>query len=175
MSGLVEQIAHMEAGIALASETVPELPVREVVLLRLLLSTGTAALEEVERCLKPYGMNDSDFRTLMMIYCSPGGRASPGELCDAAQQGPTNMTRIANVLVKLGFVTRSTSAEDRRRVELSITPSGRKFARKVLPGLFPRVLGAFANLTATEKKTLAHLLRRVAANIDNLTASDPRP
>lgn len=165
----------METGIALASETVPDLPVREVILLRLLLMTGNAALEEVERNLKPYGMNDSDFRTLMMIYCAPGGRASPGELCDAAQQGATNMTRIANVLVKLGFVTRAASVEDRRRVELSITPAGRKFARKVLPGLFPRVHGAFASLSATEKKTLAHLLRRVAANIDNLTETDSRP
>lgn len=175
MSGLVERIAHMESGISRAAESVPELPVREVVLLRLLLSTGSAALEEVERCLKPYGMNDSDFRTLMMIYCAPDGRASPGDLCDAAQQGPANMTRIANVLVKLGFITRSTSAEDRRRIELRITPAGRKFARKILPGMFPRVLGAFANLTATEKKTLAQLLRRVAANIDNLTETDPRP
>lgn len=175
MTRLQEAITHLDAGIARASETVPGLPVREVVLLRLLLMTGSSVLEEIERNLKPYGMGDSDFRTLMMIYSAPNGRASPSELCDAAQQGATNMTRIANVLVKLGFVTRASSVEDRRRVELSITPAGRRFARKILPMMFPRVHGAFASLSAAEKKTLDHLLRRVAANIDHLTASDARP
>jgi MarR family transcriptional repressor of emrRAB len=175
MTRLQETIAHLDAGIARASETVPGLPVREVVLLRLLLMTGSSVLEEIERNLKPYGMSDSDFRTLMMIYSAPNGRASPSELCDAAQQGATNMTRIANVLVKLGFVTRASSIEDRRRVELSITPTGKRFARKLLPSLFPRVHGAFASLSAAEKKTLDHLLRRVAANIDHLTAADSRP
>lgn len=175
MTRLQEAIAHLDAGIARASETVPGLPVREVLLLRLLLMTGSSVLEEIERNLKPYGMSDSEFRTLMMIYSAPNGRASPSELCDAAQQGATNMTRIANVLVKLGFVTRASSVEDRRRVELSITPAGKRFARKLLPSLFPRVHGAFASLSAAEKKTLDHLLRRVAANIDHLTPSDSRP
>jgi len=175
MSSLQEVITHLDAGVARASETVPGLPVREVVLLRLLLLTGGSVLEEIERNLKPHGLSDSDFRTLMMIYSAPNGRASPSELCHAAQQGATNMTRIANVLVERGFVTRTSSAEDRRRIELSITPAGKRFARKLLPTLFPRIHGAFASLSAAEKKTLDHLLRRVAANIDQLTASDSRP
>ncbi|WP_266171580.1 MarR family winged helix-turn-helix transcriptional regulator [Dyella subtropica] len=175
MSSLQECITHMDAGITRVSETMPGLPVREVVLLRLLLMTSSSVVAHIDQLLKPYGMSDSDFRTLMMIYSAPDGRASPSELCDAAQQGATNMTRIANVLVKLGFITRAASAEDRRRIELSITPAGKRFARKLLPTLYPRVHGAFASLSAGEKKTLDHLLRRVAANIDNLTASDPRP
>ena len=172
MSKLTNGIAHMDAGIHRAGETVPGLPVREAILLRLVLMTGHAVLEEIERILRPHGLSDSDFRTLMMIYTAPGGRASPGELCEAAQQGATNMTRIANALVKLGFVTRAPGADDRRRVELSITPAGRRFARKLLPTLFPRIHGAFASLSDGEKKTLDRLLRKVATNVDQITGSD---
>jgi MarR family transcriptional repressor of emrRAB len=175
MFRLQDIVTHLDAGIARASEIEPELPTREVILLRLLLLTGGGLQQEIERFLKPYGMSDSDFRTLMMIYYSPDGRASPSELCSAAQQGATNMTRIANVLLKLGFITRTHHAEDRRRVELSITPAGKRFARKALPSVYPRIRGAFASLSAAEKKTLDGLLRRIAANIDHLNAPDPRP
>ena len=175
MSGLLDRIDHMTAGIHRASESVPGLPVREAVLLRMLLMTGNAVIEEIERILKPYDLSDSDFRTLMMVYTAPDGRTSPSELCGFAQQSPTNMTRITNVLVKQGFITRASSDEDRRRVELSITPAGRRFVRKLLPTLFPRVHGAFASLSAAEQKTLDHLLRKVAANIDQLIGSDSHP
>jgi len=175
MSNLVERIDHLNAGVHRASEGVPGLPVREAVLLRMLLMTGNAVIEEIERILKPYGLSDSDFRTLMMVYTAPSGRTSPSELCGFAQQSPTNMTRITNVLVKRGFITRASSDEDRRRVELGITPEGRRFVRKLLPTLFPRVHGAFASLSVAEQKTLEHLLRKVAANIDQLIGSDTHP
>jgi MarR family transcriptional repressor of emrRAB len=175
MFGLLNRIDRMNAGIHHASESVPGLPVHEAVLLRMLLMTGNAVVEEIERILKPHGLSDSDFRTLMMVYTAPGGSTSPSELCGFAQQSPTNMTRITNVLVKQGFVTRASSDEDRRRVELSITPEGRRFVRKLLPTLFPRIHGAFASLSATEQKTLEQLLRKVAANIDQLIGSDSHP
>ena len=175
MKQMHECLAHMDAGIARVREIIPELPMQEVQLTRLLLMVGGTLLDELELNLKPHGLNDSAFRTLMMIYSSPSGSASPTELCEYAQQGATNMTRIANVLVKAGLVTRATSAEDRRRVVLSITTAGKRLVRKILPPLFPQVLGAFATLSASDKRTLDRLLRQVALNIDSLTHSDHRP
>jgi MarR family transcriptional repressor of emrRAB len=175
MKRMNECLEHMDAGIARAGEILPGIPLQEVKLTRLLLLVGGNLLEELERNLKPYGLNDSDFRTLMMIHSSPSGSASPSELCEYAQQGATNMTRIANVLVKAGLVTRASSAEDRRRVVLSITPAGKRLVRKIVPPLFPKVLGAFASLSASDKRTLDRLLRQVALNIDSLDHPDPRP
>jgi len=175
MFGLLDRIDRMNAGIHHASESVPGLPVHEAVLLRMLLMTGNAVVEEIERILKPHGLSDSDFRTLMMIYSSPTGSASPSELCEYAQQGATNMTRIANVLVKAGLITRAPSAEDRRRIVLSITPAGKRMVRKILPPLFPHVHGAFASLNASDKRTLDRLLRKIAVNIDSIIQPDARP
>ena len=175
MKRMPECLAHMDEGIARVSETMPDFPQQEVVLTRLLLMVGTGLLDELERNLKPHGLNDSDFRTLMMLYSSPTGSANPSELCDYAQQGATNMTRIANVLVKAGLATRAPSVEDRRCIILSITAAGKRLVRKILPPLFPNVRGAFAALSANDKRTLDRLLRRVAVNIDSLTHPDPRP
>jgi MarR family transcriptional repressor of emrRAB len=77
--------------------------------------------------------------------------------------------------VKAGLITRASSDEDRRRVVLSITTAGKRLVRKILPPLFPQVLGAFASLSASDKRTLDRLLRQIALNIDSLTHTDRRP
>lgn len=171
---LREGLDHLDAGIARVAEMLPDVPQQEVKLTRLLLLVGGTLLGELEVHLKEYGLNDSDFRTLMMLYSSPGG-ASPSELCGFAQQGATNMTRIGNVLVKAGLATRTPSAEDRRRIVLNITAAGKRLVRKILPPLFPKVLGAYASLSTADKRALERLLRQVALNIDSLQSSDSSP
>ena len=175
MKQLPECLAHMDEGIGRVKEIFPDLPVQEVILTRLLLMVGGTLLGQLERSLRPHGLNDSDFRTLMMIYSSPTGSATPTELCEYAQQGATNMTRIANALVKAGLITRAPSAEDRRRIVLTITAAGKRMVRKILPPLFPNVHGAYATLNASDKRTLDRLLRQIAVNIDSLTQPDSRP
>ncbi|WP_345779514.1 MarR family winged helix-turn-helix transcriptional regulator [Dyella sedimenti] len=165
---------HMDAGIARVAGMLPDVPQQEVRMTRLLLLVGGSLLDVLESNLKPHGLNDSDFRTLMILYSSPEG-ATPSELCGFAQQGATNMTRIGNVLVKAGLATRVPSAQDRRRIVLSITPAGKRLVRKMLPPLFPKVLGAFASLSASDKRALERLLRQVALNLDSLQPTDSRP
>jgi len=85
-------------------------------------------------------------------------------------QTPTNMTRIADVLVARKLVTRRPSDEDRRRIELRITPAGRRFVDKLLPKLFPVLRASFAALSDREKRQLQDLLQRVIASVDAGTA-----
>jgi MarR family transcriptional repressor of emrRAB len=171
MNRLQDSMRILDTGIARVAESLPGVPREEVTLTRLLLMVGGKLLEELERDLKPHGLNDSDFRTLMMLFSSPQGCATPSELCAYAQQSPTNMTRIANALVKHGMVTRAHGVEDRRRILLSITPAGRRFVRKFLPPLFPRVSDAFAGFSDSDKRTMDRLLRRLVLNIDSMTAT----
>ncbi|TCV97551.1 MarR family transcriptional repressor of emrRAB [Luteibacter rhizovicinus] len=153
-------------GVDRVSENIPGLPRCEVTLARLLLLVGGAVLHDLEGQLKPHGMNDSDFRALMMLFASAEGSATPGELCALAEQSPTNMTRIANALVKREFITRAQAVEDRRQVVLRITPTGRRFVKKLLPTMFPAVLHAFSCFSTTERKTLETLLKKLALHLD---------
>ena len=168
MARLADCIAMMDEGIARVGQVIPALPMTEARLSRLLLLVGGTLDAVVERELKPEKLNHSDFLTLMILYSRPDGSSTPGELCEYTSQGATNMTRIANVLVKRGMVTRGASEQDRRRVVIRITPAGRRFVQKLLPPLFPKVSAAFAGFSDTDKRSFSRLLRKLAANLDRV-------
>ncbi len=168
MAELGNHIAMMDQGIGRVSQIIPTLPAMEARLSRLMLMVSARIEGELESKLKPHRLNHSEFLTLMMLYSRPDGSSTPGELCEFATQGATNMTRIANALVKRGLITRSTSAEDRRRVVIRITAAGRRLVQKMLPPLFPRMDGMFADFSVADRHQLDRLLRKLARNLDQL-------
>jgi MarR family transcriptional repressor of emrRAB len=168
MMKLTNCIAMMDEGIERVSQIIPQMPHVESRLCRLMLMAGSALEGELELKLKPHKLNHSDFLTLMILYSRPEGSSTPGELCEFATQGATNMTRITNALVKRGLITRGASAEDRRRVLIRITPAGKRFVQKMLPPMFPRLGAMFANFSETDKRNLSRLLRKLAINLDQM-------
>ena len=171
MARLKDCIAMMDEGVDRVSRIIPQMPVLEARLCRLMLMIGDTVEGELEYKLKPHKLNHSEFLTLMILYSNPDGSSTPGELCEYATQGATNMTRIANALVKRGLITRGTSAKDRRRVLIRITPAGRRFVQKMLPPMFPRVATMFTGFSDTDKRHLDRLLRKLAGNLDQLGES----
>ena len=169
MAHLTNCIAMMDEGIGRVSQIIPQMPAPEARLCRLMLMVGASLEEELEFKLKPHKLNHSEFLTLMILYSRPDGSSTPGELCEFATQGATNMTRIANALVKRGLITRGASKEDRRRVLIHITPAGRRFVQKMLPPMFPRIGTMFEGFSATDKRHLDRLLRKLAGNLDRLS------
>ena len=174
MARLGDCIAMMDEGIGRVAQLMPAMPAAEARLTRLLLMVGTRLDEALEHELKPHKINHSDFLTLMILYSRPDGSSTPGELCEYTSQGATNMTRIANALVKRRLITRGASEEDRRCVVIRITPAGRRFVQKLLPPLFPRVGAAFAGFGETDKRHFSRLLRKLADNLDRLDEA-PNP
>lgn len=170
MARLTKCIDRMDEGIGRVSQIIPALPAAEARLCRLLLMVGEGLSEELAFKLKPHKLNHSEFLTLMILYSQPDGSSTPGELCEFATQGTTNMTRIANALVKRGLITRGASEADRRRVMIRITAAGRRFVKKMLPPMFPRMATMFGGFSSTDKRHLDRLLRKLADNLDQLSA-----
>lgn len=173
MALLTQRIEQMDEGMARVGEAIPQLPAPEATLCRLMLMVGSRVGQELELKLSPHKLNHSEFLTLMMLYSRPDGSSTPGELCEFASQGAANMTRIGNALVKRGLVTRGASKQDRRRVLIHITTAGKRFVRKMLPPMFPRIETMFENFSDTDKRHFSRLLRKLAGNFDNLSDSDP--
>jgi MarR family transcriptional regulator, negative regulator of the multidrug operon emrRAB len=175
MSSLKPCVDALYEGVDRVADRIPQLPKSEVFLVRLLMLTAGALLREFESKLKPHGMNDSDFRTLMMLYSAEDGSATPGQLCVLAEQKPTNMTRIANALAQRDLISRSHATHDRRQVLLRITPAGRRFVNKLLPPMFPPLVESFACFSDTERKTFEKLLKKLALHIDPVVDTDASP
>ncbi|QAU23928.1 MarR family transcriptional regulator [Dyella sp. M7H15-1] len=171
---LIDHINRLDEGFAGIRRALPELS-KDAKLCRLLLLLAERIQAEFEYKLRPYKLNDSEFRTLVMLFSQPDGTSTPGELCEFTSQGATNMTRIANALVKRGLITRGSSATDRRQVVMQITAAGRHFVQKMLPGMLPRLLLIFDGFTQTDRRHLSRLLRKLATNISQLEheAGDP--
>lgn len=168
MACLTKCIEMLDEGMARVGQAVPGTPATEGTLARLLLLLGAATQQELERKLKAHQLSDSEFLTLMVLFSQPDGRSSPSELCEHTSQGATNMTRIANALLKRGLITRSASSHDRRRVLIQITATGRRSVRQALPSLFPRLRSAFLDFSDTDKRQLNRLLRKLASNLDRM-------
>lgn len=166
MGKLLDYMHGIETGVGQVSSRMPALPQQDVMLVRLLHLAAEGLTLRFLEVLKPHGLNESDFRVLMQLYSSPAGSAYPSELCAFVVQTPTNMTRIADALVRRRLVTRTPGEQDRRRIELRITPAGRRFVERLLPKLFPLLTASFSALDQQEKRTLEKLLERVIVSVD---------
>lgn len=169
MGSLTEHHLAMRAGVGRIAEHVPELPLTDVILARLIMMSGAGVAEALERELRPLGLNEPEFRTLAVIFSSPDGHAFPSEVCQLATQKPTNMTRIIDGLVRRDLVTRTPSAEDRRRIIIQLTPEGRRLTRKTLPKLFANAERLFTGFTAKERQQFDALLQKLIDNLDAIT------
>lgn len=155
----------MREGISRVSGKVADMPVQEVILARMLMTGGDLVMTRLTELLRPHGLSESDFRTLVVLFSSNEGGVHPSELCHFATQKPTNMTRIADGLVARGMATRRHSEADRRRILIQISPSGRRLVKSVLPLLFPRVRSLFSVLNKQEKSQLDRILGKLTNHL----------
>lgn len=112
------------------------------------------------RSLVDLGLHKHEFDTLHTL-AGRGGRAVPSELAADLKMAPASITGRLDALERRGYVRRTPSAEDRRRVDVELTADGRAAwlgAMDVVGDEEYRLLGV---LSADERRTLADLLRRV--------------
>jgi len=169
---LQQRIADIESALARAAAHLPTLAATEVLIIRAvaLLAREFAALFEDE--LRPHGLNETDFRTLMMLFSQPEHTAHPSELCAYVGQSPANMTRVTDGLFERGLISRVASDEDRRRMILRITPAGEVLVHELLPGTHARLREIFGDMPAVERECLLGQLRGILGRMDACAAHD---
>jgi DNA-binding MarR family transcriptional regulator len=122
-----------------------------------------------ERSLVDLDLARHEFDTLHAL-AGRRGRAVPSELTADLDMAPASVTARLDALQRRGFIRRTPSATDRRRVDIELTEAGHAAwleAMDVLGHEDHRLLGA---LDPTERKTLSDLLRRVM-----IVAEQPAP
>jgi len=153
---------------------VPELPVEEVLLSRLLLDLGRGVAALLVEEIRPSGLTEAEFRVLSMLLSQPDGAAHPGELGSTTSQSPANMSRISDVLVARGFIERLSSAHDRRKTILRITAQGEELVQRLLPRLSAHLIAMFRDLSAGERTQLVSQLKRLDIRLSESAAGNAR-
>lgn len=134
-----------------------------------LLRVGSDLLTAFERLLGRYGLSQGRFLTLLVLNRTPETPLAPSEISAKVGVARATMTRLLDGLARDGLVRKSPHAEDRRRLELTLTARGRGLLEEILPGYWRRVAGLMGGLTLSERELLYALLDKVASGIPELT------
>ena len=136
----------------------------DVAIYVLVRSCNIMMSERATRLLEPHGLTAVGFITMMSLYSRPENLANPSELSDVTGETRGNMTRICDDLVDKGWMRRVPNAEDRRRVDLSLTDAGMALLKTLAPHMRKNA-DDFYNRTFTkaEKLALQQLLTKFSA------------
>lgn len=155
-----------EQGLDRVHARYPAMPREAVMRMRLLMHTLRALEGRLEALFAADDLTMSSWTVLMMLTASPTGELSPSHLSSVVVQSRTNMTRVADDLVKRGLVARRPSSQDRRRVALSLTTRGTRLVERLLPHTWSEYEHLLAPLGAIGQEaldsTLRALLQRIA-------------
>lgn len=80
----------------------------------------------LDEALVPHGLRLPEYEILSMLSEATGERLRMSALADLVVQSRSRLTHTAKRLERMGWVVRRAVREDRRGVELVLTPSGRE-------------------------------------------------
>jgi MarR family transcriptional regulator, negative regulator of the multidrug operon emrRAB len=172
MNNTESQFDKLETNLRALSGRLPDVPLNEILLSRMLLHMGREMAARLEHQIRPFGLNEAEFRVLTTLFSQPEGVAHPSELCSRAAQSPANMSRISDALVSRDLITRVLSDQDRRRMVLRITEQGEELVRHLLPKMFGPLRESFAEFPAADQRELISLLKRLHASLAETPKQD---
>ena len=123
-----------------------------------LMRAANQATADMHGHLRDDNLTISQFGVLEALYHL--GPLSQSELGEKILKSNANLTTVVDSLEKKALVARHRSDEDRRRVTVELTGSGRKLIARVFPRHAEIVARELAFLTDKEKETLSQLLSK---------------
>ena len=121
-----------------------------------------------DRQLADLGVTAGEWTVLEQLARSPGeAPLTPSQLAEAANVAPSSMTHRLDRMVERGLIARSADPENRVRVRVRLTDSGYGLYAQAIREADLVEADLLAGLTAKQVQTLAELLERVIAGLDN--------
>jgi len=132
----------------------------------LLRRLGVSMKTETDKRLEPHGLTNAQWEPLFKLRKSQASTVA--ELAREMQTDPGATTRMLDRLEAKGLCKRVRSVEDRRVVNLELTPEGEDAADMVPPALADVMNAHLAGFSKTEWQALLGYLRRMLANAEAL-------
>lgn len=145
----------------------PDIDVSSVGIVSRIWRVGRHLQRQRKERLEALGTDPVTLDVLAMLRRSgPPYRRTAGELMQSALITSGGVSQRLEKLEKLGYVTRHVSLEDRRRVEVQLTPVGVELVDSVVADVMENESKALSGLTAQEQEQLRGLLRKLLATFE---------
>lgn len=113
--------------------------------------------------LRPFGLDYARWRVLAVL--NEDASMSMGRLAELTSVDRTTLTRTLGLMEAEKLVRRAPNPADRRGVEISLTPQGRRALDKVLPCVLAQTERATRGFASEEVDLLRALLTRMVDNL----------
>lgn len=117
--------------------------------------------------IRSYGLTQPQFSVIEVL-----GHLGPlkvGEICNKMLVTGGNMTLVLDNIVKLGYIERVFSKEDRRAIIIQLTKEGHEVFDRVFKQHAEYVTTLMATLTASEQKALGDILKKLGIAVKELS------
>ena len=138
-------------------KTTKKIPLHKRTLIHITLVHHKSA-EMIATVLKPFEVSVQQFNVLRILRGQNGKPANLSTLNERMVTKMSNTTRLVDKLLLKGYVQRSICAENRRKVEISITDLGLEVLSEMDKVMDKAERNAVSNLTTKELQTLNELL-----------------
>jgi DNA-binding MarR family transcriptional regulator len=126
----------------------------------------TSIRSQIDQRLEPHGLTHAQWEPLYKLKKCQASTVA--ELARELQSDPGATTRLLDRLEAKGLCKRVRSTEDRRVVNLELTPEGEASADRIPAALAEAMNAHLAGFSKTEWQALLGYLRRMMANADAL-------
>lgn len=169
-----ERLAAVDKSVAPMAAALPDLPMDETIMVRLLRICVVGLGQFFEPVFRHMGLSESSFHVLCLLMAEQDGEAPPAKLSELIGASRAHMSQIVDVLSRDSLVERISDPNDARRHSVRITSSGRARTQKGLRDFAAPMQRAFAGLNADEFAQLAALLRKAVISFDNVAFEPQR-
>lgn len=129
--------------------------------------------KRVDRFLAPFGVQIWGFDVLASLRRSgPPYTQTPKQLMHTCFLTSGAVTNRVNRLETAGLVARTNDTEDRRSVNVTLTPAGGELVEKALADRTEHMFEIFDALTPDEQRTLGDLLRKLMLRFEQIEKVD---
>lgn len=156
---------YVEDTIDKIAETYPTTNKKRVVVARLFHHITPRLTTYLNEQLKPFGLYEATWLALLALYAHEEHVQSPTDLSDVLDASRTSATRVADELVKQGWVARAWCDQDRRKVILTLTPAGHTLINTVIPALQKQFAALWADFEPDEMALFEGLMRKLLSRL----------
>lgn len=123
-----------------------------------LARTETVLRDGIERLLTPHGLTLTQYNVLRVLRGAEAGGLCRNEIRDRLVTRMPDVTRLLDRMEAAGLIQRVRSTKDRRQVNTTLTPRGRKLVNDLDAPMAKAHEKQLGHLDAKQMKTLIDLL-----------------